>query len=40
VSKKADRFLPHVRIDTRVVPALLQNNAGIVGAAMATTGRH
>ncbi len=40
VSKKADRFLPHVRIDTRVVPALLQNNAGIVGAAMAATGPH
>ena len=40
VSKKSDRFLPHVRIDTRVVPAVLRNNAGIVGAAMATTGRH
>lgn len=40
VSKKADRFLPHVRIKTRIVPAVLQNNAGIVGAAMATLGRH
>ena len=40
VSKKADRFLPHVKVDTPVVPAVLQNNAGIVGAAMATTGRH
>lgn len=40
VSKKADRFLPHVRVDTPMVPAVLQNNAGIVGAAMATTGRH
>jgi polyphosphate glucokinase len=40
VSKKADRFLPHVKIGTPVVPAVLQNNAGIVGAAMATTGRH
>jgi polyphosphate glucokinase len=39
VSKKADRFLPSVRINTPVVPAVLQNNAGIVGAAMATTGR-
>ena len=39
VSKKADRFLPSVRISTPVVPAVLQNNAGIVGAAMATTGR-
>jgi polyphosphate glucokinase len=40
VSKKADRFLPHVRLGTPVVPALLQNNAGIVGAALATTGRY
>ena len=40
VSKKADRFLPHVKISTPVVPAILQNNAGIVGAAMATTGQH
>jgi polyphosphate glucokinase len=35
VSKKADRFLPHVSIRTRVVPAALQNNAGIIGAAIA-----
>jgi polyphosphate glucokinase len=40
VSKKADRFLPYVKIGTPVVPAVLQNNAGIVGAAMATLGRH
>jgi len=39
VSKKADRFLPSVKVSTPVVPAVLQNNAGIVGAAMATTGR-
>ncbi len=39
VSKKADRFLPYVQVATPVVPAVLQNNAGIVGAAMATTGR-
>ena len=38
VSKKADRFLPYVTVNTPVVPAVLQNNAGIVGAAMATTG--
>jgi polyphosphate glucokinase len=36
VSKKADRFLPYVKVNTPVVPAVLQNNAGIVGAAMAT----
>src|SRR6478672_11009402 len=39
VSKKADRFLPYVKVGTPVVPAVLQNNAGIVGAAMATTGQ-
>ncbi|SDM55300.1 polyphosphate--glucose phosphotransferase [Nonomuraea jiangxiensis] len=35
VSKKADRFLPHVHLDTPVVPAALQNEAGIIGAAHA-----
>ncbi len=34
VSKKSDKFLPHVHVDTEVVPATLLNNAGIVGAAM------
>ncbi|GAA3259080.1 polyphosphate--glucose phosphotransferase [Nonomuraea helvata] len=37
-SKKADKFLPHVHIDTPVVPAALQNEAGIIGAALATLG--
>ncbi|WP_326642426.1 ROK family protein [Streptosporangium sp. NBC_01755] len=36
VSKKADRFLPRIKIRTPIVPAGLQNEAGIVGAAMAT----
>jgi polyphosphate glucokinase len=39
VSRKADRFLPlidHVRAE--MIPAELQNNAGIVGAAMAAAG--
>ena len=35
VSKKADRFLPLVKVRTPVVPAALQNNAGIIGAAVA-----
>lgn len=35
VSKKADKFLPLIKIKTPVVPATLQNNAGIVGAALA-----
>ena len=34
VSKKADKFLPHIDLDTRIVPATLLNNAGIVGAAL------
>lgn len=40
VSKKADKYLPYVKVGTPIVPAVLQNNAGIVGAAMATTNRH
>lgn len=35
VAKKADRFLPKLTCTTPVVPARLQNAAGIVGAAMA-----
>jgi polyphosphate glucokinase len=34
VSKKADKYLPNIHVDTEVVPATLLNNAGIVGAAM------
>jgi polyphosphate glucokinase len=34
VSKEADRFLPLLEIDTRIVPATLKNTAGIVGAAL------
>lgn len=35
VSKKADKFLKFIRASAKVVPALHQNDAGIVGAAMA-----
>ncbi|UCG22861.1 MAG: ROK family protein [Chloroflexota bacterium] len=35
VSKKAAKFLPHLTLRTEVVPALLRNEAGIIGAAMA-----
>lgn len=35
VSKKADRFLPLINTRARIVPAELQNDAGIVGAALA-----
>ena len=34
VSKKSDKFLPHIKIRTEVVPAQLHNDAGIVGAAL------
>jgi polyphosphate glucokinase len=33
-SRKSDRFLDHLEIRTKVVPAQLQNEAGIVGAAL------
>ncbi|GAA2361036.1 polyphosphate--glucose phosphotransferase [Dactylosporangium salmoneum] len=34
VSRKAEKFLHMVDVPTKVVPAALQNNAGIVGAAL------
>ena len=34
VSKKSDKWLPHVKVKTPVVPAALLNSAGIIGAAM------
>jgi polyphosphate glucokinase len=37
VSKKSDRFLPLVDIETEIVPAQLRNAAGIVGAALYAT---
>jgi polyphosphate glucokinase len=41
VSKHADKFLPLLELDTRIVPATLRNTAGIVGAAvLAAEGRH
>ena len=35
VSKQPEKFIPRLTIRPRVVPALLRNDAGIVGAAMA-----
>jgi polyphosphate glucokinase len=35
VSRKADKFLPLIDLDTELVAATLQNEAGIVGAALA-----
>jgi polyphosphate glucokinase len=37
-SKKADRWLPRIDVDTEVVVAAMENNAGIVGAAMMAPG--
>jgi polyphosphate glucokinase len=37
VSKKADRFLPLIDIETEIIPAQLRNAAGIVGAALYAT---
>lgn len=34
VSKKHERFLPLLTVDTEVIPAELRNQAGIVGAAL------
>ena len=35
MSKRADKWLPHIELGrSRLVPAALQNEAGIVGAAM------
>ncbi|ANW18345.1 ROK family protein [Streptomyces clavuligerus] len=40
VSRKADKFLPQIEgVRAEIVPAELQNNAGIVGAAMAAASR-
>jgi polyphosphate glucokinase len=36
VSKESKKFFPYLNTEARVVPALLLNNAGIVGAALAT----
>lgn len=38
ISKRADEFLPMVDIDTQIVPALLRNKAGIIGAALHASG--
>ena len=34
VSKKSDRFLPLLDLRTKIVPAALRNDAGIIGAAL------
>ncbi len=34
ISKKSDKYLPLIDVPTEVVPAKMQNEAGIIGAAM------
>jgi len=34
ISKKPDKWLPHIEIDTEILPAEMANNSGIVGAAL------
>lgn len=38
VSKHADQFLPLLKLDTPIIPAVHRNNAGIIGAAALTVG--
>ena len=33
ISKDADKFLPHLKLRTPIIPAKLRNKAGIIGAA-------
>ncbi len=40
VSKKHEKFLPRLTLETRVVPAQMRNEAGIVGAALAAIQGH
>lgn len=37
VSKKADKFLPHLTSKVPILPATLKNDAGIIGAALLAT---
>ncbi len=34
VSENPEKFLPYLQLDTEVIPARMQNNAGIIGAAL------
>ena len=35
ISDKFDKFIPYIKVNTKIVPAELRNQAGIVGAAIA-----
>ena len=38
ISKRSEEFLPLLGLDTEIVPALLRNKAGVVGAALHASG--
>jgi polyphosphate glucokinase len=38
VSRRFEKFAPHLEVETPVVPAALRNEAGIIGAAIAAAG--
>ncbi|MBA8793450.1 polyphosphate glucokinase [Friedmanniella endophytica] len=40
ISKKADKFIPHLKLNAEMVPAKLLNTAGIVGSAWLAADRH
>ena len=40
ISKRADEYLPHLKLRTPIVPAELKNEAGIVGAALEIALKH
>jgi len=40
ISKRSDKFIPHLEADVRMVPAALGNQAGIIGAAIAAADAH
>ena len=40
ISKRADEYLPRLKLRTPIVPAELKNDAGIVGAAIEIALKH
>ncbi|PTT64657.1 polyphosphate--glucose phosphotransferase, partial [Arthrobacter sp. HMWF013] len=40
ISQRADEYLPNLKLRTPIVPAVLRNDAGIIGAAIATARKH
>jgi polyphosphate glucokinase len=40
VSKKHEKYIPYIKTRARIIPAAFRNEAGIVGAAMATVGSY